>query len=191
MQHPASRNNIWWYPFLVINNLPQNQKVPTVLRTVFLFPANSCFLNLPGVFLSVCFSSICLIYEFINFPRTFASSTICLCFSNRKWNQDWWMMPIVKTLLTAEKCFLEKSWVLPPVFSVLKTVFCEDLGKSPPSTPLLYNMGIMCYIAWKKPQLKVESLMIGMKTVLAEPDLGPLRFSQISFWCPVHDSQQF
>lgn len=38
VQRPASSNNIWWYPFLVINNLPQNQKVPTVLRSFFFFP---------------------------------------------------------------------------------------------------------------------------------------------------------
>lgn len=31
-------------------------------------------------FFSVCFSGVCLIYGFINFPRTFASSMIFLCF---------------------------------------------------------------------------------------------------------------
>lgn len=46
---PAPSYNIWW--FLVINNLPQNQKVPAVLRTfLFFLPANSCFLNLPSCF---------------------------------------------------------------------------------------------------------------------------------------------
>lgn len=107
VQPPASSNNIWWYPFLVINNLPQNQKVPTVLRTFFFFflHIHASLIFLAFFFLPVCFSSICLIYEFINFPRTFASSMICLCFSNREWNQDCWMMPIAKAWLTAEKCF--------------------------------------------------------------------------------------
>lgn len=127
----ASNNNILWYstavPSSVINNLQQNRKVPTVPN--FFFPlqthASLIFLG----FFSVCFSGVYLIYGFINFPRTFASSMICLCFSNRKWDQDWCVMPIFKILLTAEKCFLEKSWVLPPVFSVLKIVFSEYLSK--------------------------------------------------------------
>lgn len=137
----ASNNNILWcwtaFPFLVINNLPQNWKVPTVLGTFFFFLQNHTSLIFLGFFL-VCFLGVYLIYGFINFPRTSASSMICLCFSKRKWDQEWCMMPIFKISLTAEKCFLEKSGVLPPVFWVLKIVFCF-LGKSLHSTPSQFS----------------------------------------------------